>query len=89
MNSCENCRHTNHLGLPDWSTIPCAVCARFGANNAPTMWEAKPQTNHDRIVSKTPEELARWIWAVQSGIEHEDIVSTDGWLDWLREKAKE
>lgn len=48
-----------------------------------------PVTNYDRIVSKTPEELARWIWAVQSGIEHEDIVSTDGWLDWLKQEATE
>jgi len=50
--------------------------------------ELKPITNYDRIISKTREELARWMWAVQSGIKHEDIVSTYGWLDWLKQEAK-
>lgn len=46
-------------------------------------------TNYDRIISKTPEELARWIWAVQSEIKHEDLFSTDGWHIWLMQEAKE
>lgn len=75
MNDCENCRHINFLGLPDWSTMPCAVCARYGADNDPTMWEAKPQTNYDRIISKTPEELA--VWLAQQEYRRPRF---DGWL---------
>lgn len=45
-------------------------------------------TNYDRIISKTPEELARWIWAVQSEIKHEDLFSTDGWYIWLMQEAE-
>lgn len=63
MNDCGNCRHTNHLALPDFSTMPCAACARYGADNDPTMWEAKPITNYDRIISKSPEELAMLLGA--------------------------
>lgn len=29
--------------------------------NAPDIFVRKPQTNYDRIISKTPEELAEWI----------------------------
>lgn len=57
----------------------CATYRRFNP---------KPVTNYDRIISKTPEELSRWIWAVQSGINHEDIVSTDGWLNWLKKEVE-
>lgn len=46
-------------------------------------------TNYDRIISKTPEELARWIWAVQSEIKRGDLFSDDGWYIWLMQKADE
>jgi hypothetical protein len=52
-------------------------------------WKTSKQTNADRIRSMTDEKLARWMWAVQSGIDHEDIVSTYGWLDWLKQEATE
>lgn len=52
------------------------------------MNQSKP-TNYDSIVRKTPEEMARWIWAVQSEIKHEDLFSTDGWYVWLMQEATE
>lgn len=55
-------------------------------------WNAlrtKPITNYERLIRKTPEELARCIWAVQSEIKHEDLFSTDGWYVWLMQEAAE
>ena len=101
MNDCGNCRHTNHLDLPDFSTMPCAACARYGADNDPTMWEAKPITNYDRIISKSPEELAKWIVEIADCDECEKMhgfrmcgaapekACEDCWLDWLKQEATE
>ena len=93
MNDCGNCRHTNHLDLPDFSTMPCAACARYGADNDPTMWEAKPMTNYDRLISKTPEELARYYakriarcYGCQAMTE-DDCFECQ--LDWLKSPAEE
>lgn len=95
MNDCENCRHINYLGLPDWSTMPCAVCARYGADNDPTMWEAKPQTNYDRIISMKPEELAIAICTDFGGIpwcknipECQDTLCVGCVVKWLKQEAK-
>ena len=94
MNDCGNCRHTNHLDLPDWSTMPCAACARYGADNDPTMWEAKPQTNYDRIISKTPEELAEFLMRTGACF-YDDCDYCNGkdcdecWLDWLMKSEVE
>lgn len=94
MNDCENCRHINYLGLPDWSTMPCAVCARYGADNDPTMWEAKPQTNYDRIISMKPEELAIAICTDFGGIpwcknipECQDSLCVGCVVKWLKQEA--
>lgn len=79
----------NHIckkcgGIAGWdSYYQSWICTRCGDV------ERKLTTNYDRIISKTPEELARWIWAVQSEIKHEDLFSTDGWYIWLMQEAKE
>jgi len=57
--------------------------------NAPDIFARKPQTNYDRIISKTPEELADWIIGViQRGgvIPYGGTVMT---LDWLKQEATE
>ena len=50
----------------------------------------KPVTNYDRIVSKSPEEMAAWI------AEHPVVSEFDennpkhkAWRDWLKQEAKE
>ena len=42
--------------------------------------QRKPITNYDRIISKTPEELAEWL---------EAHCYQYGWLDWLKQEVKE
>ena len=37
------------------------------------------RTNYDRLISKSPEELAEWL---------EDHCYQYGWLDWLRQEAE-
>lgn len=64
-------------------------CALKGSNHEGDCEGYKPQTNLDRLRAMSAEELARWIWAVQSEIKHEDIFSTDGWFIWLNQEAEE
>lgn len=48
------------------------------------------KTNYDRIVSKSPEELAEWI--IDDLIEPGYYTHEQGfkiWLDWLKQEAKE
>jgi hypothetical protein len=44
-------------------------------------------TNADRIRQMTDEELARWAWAIQSGIICADLYTTEDWLNWLKKEA--
>ena len=55
-----------------------------------------PLTNYDRIVSKTPEELAEWIDHIQADAYERGLMETpvvdypniySGWLDWLKQEA--
>jgi hypothetical protein len=66
-----------------------ATCVECGLSRK----NYKPITNYDRIISKTPEELARDLaihvgcnmcpgWSVTCGEECEKY-----WLDWLKEEA--
>jgi len=59
-----------------------------------------PQTNYDRLVSKTPEELAEWLVAIINHAESDNcgkscplysycIESNGGMLDWLKAPADE
>lgn len=60
--------------------------------------ERKPQTNYDRIISKTPEKLARWICDISDCLycpgkdldcrEGEGGIMT-GALGWLKQEAEE
>ena len=51
MRSCETCRHTLGGGY-------CFGCNRSTGFHK---WEPKPMTNYDRLISKTPEELADFL----------------------------
>lgn len=88
MNDCGNCKHRNHLGLPDFSTMPCAVCARHEEDNDPTMWEARPKTNYYRLVSKTPQELAEYLSDIAGWLsEYEG--KAHALLKWLKAPVEE
>lgn len=89
---CDNCVNTE-----------CLWRAPTGGKDPPVMICPakidKPQTNYDRIVSKTPEELAKYFRFVVD-CEFCPVVEsarecTDGkycmerWLDWLKQEATE
>lgn len=47
-------------------------------------------TNYDRIVSKTPEELAEWIAGGVLNLTGGSLkMATEAWLDWLKREAAE
>lgn len=64
------------------------------------IWSSnKPMTNYDRIISKTPEELAEWM-AINTScffckVKNKNICSLDGgtcteeWLSWLKSPVEE
>lgn len=70
----KDCRH--YL-----TGIGCMVCEN--GNNFKPLYE----TNYDRIISKSPEDLAMWIvnegW--KFGREYEGYISL---LDWLKQEEK-
>lgn len=72
--NCDNCKHKTC-----WEYVePCRSCTNMiGTPN----WE--PQTNYDRLISKTPEELAEWVTTKGRtfGEEYEGYMSV---LDWLK-----
>lgn len=61
--------------------------------------EPKQQTNYDRIISMTPEELAEWIAKMRNslycvlareyGCKYPDGTCYGCWLDWLRREASD
>lgn len=67
-----------------------AICTTSKKPTAPEKCAGYiPKTHGNLLRSMSDDDLARWIWAVQSGIKHEEIFSTDGWYVWLREEARE
>lgn len=63
----------------------CCVCTRDKCTDDCATYrrlQPKPVTNYDRIISKTPEELADFLNNVNPRLwKHET------WLDWLRKEA--
>ena len=52
--------------------------------------EGRKMSNYDRIISKSPEELAEWIAGGILNLTGGSLkMATEAWLDWLREEAKE
>lgn len=47
----------------------------------------RAETNYDRLISKTPEELAEWI-STQI-IDRNIGVPVEAWLEWLKQEATE
>ncbi len=83
---CYKCRF-EHKPI---DTEPCEYCSNEYMNSGdhPAFeWSKKP-TNYDRLISKTPEELARWIAdeLVEPGY-YKGNEAYELWLDWLKEEA--
>lgn len=47
------------------------------------------ETNADRIRAMTNEELADWVWGVETAGRAYGPRGKKAWLDWLKEEAKE
>ena len=62
-------------------------------------FEPKPLTNADRIRAMTDEELAKFIWFVQTEAYNFGLAKSElpvdypsicsGWLDWMRQEVKD
>jgi len=48
-------------------------------------WKSAKQTNYDRLISKTPKELAEWI--SDQIIDRNIGVPPETWLAWLKQEA--
>lgn len=56
----------------------------------------RPTTNYDSIISKTPEELAEWLWFKTGKCPPFDMCPSpripcevkDCWLDWLKQETE-
>lgn len=91
MKDCNNCKYEDCWEYAE----PCSSCTDM------TNW--KPQTNYDRIISKTPEELADYLSKNYGGCRalttesyvcdyYDNNLNTDChkcWLDWLKQDATE
>lgn len=66
----------------------------------PVVVNNKPpkQSNYDRLVSKSPEELATWIDRIQADAYERGMMETpivdypniySGWLNWLKQEASD
>ena len=50
---------------------------------------AKPVTNADRIRAMTDDELAEFFEKVENAVGNDNRLFRNGWLDWLKQEAKE
>lgn len=94
--SCEECEHYD----PDFIDEVCWNCSPEFARE-PSNFKRKPITNYDRIISKTPEELALFLSdVVDCGVCEEmhgfrmcdaapGKACEDCWAGWLRQEVKE
>lgn len=84
---CEQCGHNNKSAMAE----PCRTCGIAMLNFEPR----KPITNYDRIISKSPEELAKWLgdkdtcppecWKYL----YDDVDCAECWLAWMKQEASE
>lgn len=83
MKNCSGINCPMQNGVVDAATCPSVDCCPYST---------PPLTNYDRIISKTPEELAEWIYQVQDGDAYQKEnflppLSKSWWLDWLKKEA--
>lgn len=86
IHDCDNCKHAETPVFFE----PCASCG------GSSCWEPEVKTNYDRIVSKTPEELAKELVVLSDrcpdGVDCESVPHGrkcfECWLDWLKQEAQ-
>lgn len=92
--NCGRCGHLNNRGFCNMTA--CAYPMQINSGT----YIATPQTNYDRLISKTPEELSVLLGEScppGSGCltckDYTDVISGNRrcdicWLDWLRQEIK-
>ena len=96
---CKKCRYHYYLRNESW----CDYIADYVREDSSCEYGefpedySEPQTNYDRIISKTPEELAKELAELSErcpdGINCDDVevgrTCEVCWLDWLNKEVKE
>ena len=88
---CISCRHH----CVDFFEPPCCECY-FHPDKDPDKWEPQITRHYDRIINKTPEELAEWIAGIYPDCPPGfspaplgcDDVCAECWLEWLKGEAE-
>lgn len=89
MSYCSDCKNNG--------TQICSMCCSY--QGCPDRWEAKPQTNADRIRAMTDEELADFLERVADGCDSCPVLNECTYLDremseeqvrliWLKQEAE-
>jgi hypothetical protein len=71
---------------------PCEHCSDvyIKTGDHPAFQSAKPITNYERLIRKTPEEMAAWIADHPVVSEYdENNPQHKAWLDWLKQEVDE
>ena len=95
--TCSDCKNA----LPPRDGFPYKVlCRRFGLHvfkeadsSSCKYFEQLPKTNYDRLIRKTPEELAEWLVFVEQRIlELQPMLERPAlyadWLNWLKQESE-
>lgn len=81
--NCGRCGHLNGQGFCNMTACPYPMIES-------STLVVNPVTNYDRIVSKTPEELAEWIAGGVLNLTGGSLeMATEAWADWLKQEATE
>lgn len=99
--TCKDCVYA----VQPTTTMRCYNHGIFMGDNAVVCneFKVKPQTNYDRIISKTPEEMAEFLQKIRGGCMalttksdscnfYTDDLNTDCkacWLEWLQQDAEQ
>ena len=86
MRTCENCKHSE----PIMGGLAC-----MGQKGMPFVrptdsceyWKTMKQTNADRIRAMTDEELAEYLWGVESDGRAYGCRGKAAWLKWLKQEV--
>ena len=72
-------------GCGPYEMYSCSECPASKSDYV--QFKRKPKTNYDRIISKTPEELARFLYVKTCEDGYPQFDTIPGWLDWLKQEA--
>ena len=91
---CPNCGRPNvyYIWQSKQYVAKCYNCGQYITADEMRSEFAKattPQTNADRIRSMTDEELAEFVWNVESSGKFYGPRGRKLWLDWLKQEASE